>query len=301
MWEKIVAFFLSIIAFIASLFGVDINMGSEYVYYNLAYGKHDRQVMDLCLPENNDGEVGLVLMIHGGAWISGDKEGYSSALKTVCNELGYASAAINYRYLGDGVTLHDIADDIEAALTVIKEKGAEKGININKVLLTGGSAGAHLSMFYAYSRAASSPITPVAVVSDCGPTDLTDENFYIDSGLGDEEAIAYLLSLCIGKEFSFSDRAKFVEEIKAVSPLYYVNENTVPTVINHGQKDDIVPYSNALSIVEKFEEYGVTYDFNSYPNSGHGLDSDPENKKIADELIYRYIKTYLGEEATAKW
>lgn len=301
MWEKIIAFFMSIIAFFASLFGFGAENNSEYVFTDLEYGSHERQVMDLYLPENNDGEVGLVLMIHGGAWIAGDKNGYKSALQVACNELGYAAAAINYRYIGEGVTLHNIADDIEAALGAIKEKGIEKGININKVLLTGSSAGAHLSMFYAYSRADVSPIAPAAVVSDCGPTDLTDENFYINSTLGDEEFVADLFSFCIGKDFSYSERAEYAEELKAVSPLYYVSENTVPTVINHGQKDTVVPYSNALSIVEKFEECGVTYDFNSYPNSGHGLDSDPDNKKIADDLLYKYIKTYLGAEATAKW
>lgn len=301
MWEKIVAFFMSIVAFFASLFGFSIDTNTDYVYKNLAYGTHERQVLDLRLPENSDGEVGLVLMIHGGAWIAGDKEGYEDALKTVCNELGLAAAAINYRYLGEGVTLHDIADDIEAALGVIKEKGAEAGININKVLLTGGSAGAHLSMFYAYSRTETSPITPAAVVSDCGPTDLTDENFYIDNDLGDAETIADLLSLCIGIDFSYAERGNYIEQIKAVSPLYYVNENTVPTVINHGMKDTIVPFSNACSIVEKFEECGVEYDFNIYPNSGHGLDNDPENKEIANDLLYTYIKTYLGSEPNAKW
>ena len=80
-----------------------------------------------------------------------------------------------------------------------------------------------------------------------------------------------------------------------------MNENTVPTVINHGQKDTIVPYSNATAIVEKFEQYGVTYNFNSYPNSGHELDSDPENKQVADDLLYKYITTYLGVEPYAKW
>lgn len=297
MWDKIVAFFMSIIAFFASLFGINFgNNDSIEIFNDLEYGSHERQVMDLCLPKESDGEVGLLLFIHGGAWIGGDKDCYYDAVKSVCAEYGYATATINYRYLGEGVSLHEIADDIEAALGVIKAKGAEKGININKMLLTGGSAGAHLAMFYAYSRVDSSPIPPAAVVSNCGPTDLTDENYYINNDLGDEEAIADLLSLCIGQDFSYAERALYTEELKAVSPLYYVNEDTVPTVINHGQKDTIVPYSNALSIIDAFEEYGVSYDFNSYPNSGHGLDADEENIETADRLIREYALTYLGNE-----
>lgn len=309
MWEKIVAFFMSIIAFFASLFGFggSGDSGNGYTFKNLAYGSHERQVMDLYLPEENDGEVGLILFIHGGSWIAGDKEGYEGVLKVASAELGYAAAAINYRYLSETTNLHGIADDIDLSLKKIKEKGAEKGININKVLLTGSSAGAHLAMFYAYSRKDTAPITPAAVVSNCGPTDLSDENFFynqdlgVNNALGDEEFVSLLFSYACGQTFTYAERASAKEALLKVSPIYYVSENTVPTVINHGQKDDVVPYSNATAIVEKFEEYGVTYDFNIYPNSGHDLASDEANIKIADDLLYKYIKTYLGAEATAKW
>lgn len=299
MWEKIVAFFMSIIAFFTGLFGLE---NKEYVFKNLSYGSHERQIMDLYLPEKSDGEVGLVLLIHGGAWVGGNKDEYKSALKTACNDLGYAAAAINYRYLSETVTLHDIADDIDLALKKIKEKGAEKGININKVLLTGSSAGAHLAMFYAYSRKNTAPITPAAVVSNCGPTDLSDDNFYynadlgVNSELGNFEDIAYLFSCAGGQKFTYETRATAKEALLKVSPIYYVNSDTVPTVINHGKKDTIVPFSNAEAIVEKFKEYGVKYDFNIYPNSGHSLNNDEANRKIADDLLFKYLETYLGKE-----
>lgn len=307
MWEKIVAFFMSIIAFFTSLFSFGGADTDGYTFKNLAYGSHERQVMDLYLPEKNDGEVGLVLFIHGGGWIEGNKDGYKDALKVACNDLGYAAAAINYRYISETVDLHDVADDIDLALKKIKEKGSEKGININKVLLTGSSAGAHLSMFYAYSRKDTAPITPAAVVSNCGPTDLSDENFFynkdlnVNNGLGDEEFVSLLFSYACGQKFTYAERAAAKEALLKVSPIYYVNASTVPTVINHGQKDNIVPYSNATAIVEKFKEYGVKYDFNSYPNSNHSLSDDEANIDIADDLLIEYVKTYLGTEATAKW
>ncbi len=286
---------MAIIAFFASLFGLRLKENSEYVLKNIAYGTHERQVLDLYLPEGKQGDVGLVLLIHGGAWIAGDKESYEGAAEYAASGFGVAGATMNYRYLGEDVTLHDIMDDIEAVLALIKEKGAEKGYNINKVLLTGASAGAHLSMLYAYSEADSAPIKPVAVVSDCGPTDLCDEAFYVNNALGNEEAIADLLSLCIGIDFSYAERGDYVDEIRAVSPLYYVDENTVPTVVNHGMKDDIVPFSNATSLVAEFDKFGVKYDFNVFPNSGHGLDNDPDSRKKSDELMHSYIREYLIE------
>lgn len=301
MWERIVAFFMSIIAFFASLFG-GAQINNCNFYKDLAYGTDERQIMDLCLPKDNDGEVGLVLFIHGGAWIAGNKDGYEDNIKSTCNDFGYAAAAINYRYLSENVSLKDITNDIDAALTKIKQVGAENGISINKVLLTGASAGGHLSMLYAYSKKETAPITPVAVVNYCGPTDLSDDNFYYNSDLGMNselgtfEVIDQLFSYACGQSFTHETKAEARQALLKVSPIYYVDENTVPTVINHGKKDTIVPFSNASALAAKFEEYGVTYDFNIYPNSGHGLSDDKANEKTADKLMLQYAETYLGKE-----
>ena len=67
----------------------------------------------------------------------------------------------------------------------------------------------------------------------------------------------------------------------------------MPTVINHGVKDVIVPYSNALILEKKLREFGVRYDMNTYSLSGHGLEADEENRKKAEELADRYIREYL--------
>lgn len=157
MFEKIIAFFMAVIAFILGIFGLSkgddnnqIENKNAIVYENLSYGTHERNVLDLAIPQTDAGEVGLVLFIHGGAWITGDKDGYSGGASHCANNMGLAGAALNYRYLSDDVSLHEIIADIDAALAKIKATAAENGVNINKVLLTGSSAGAHLSMLYAY-------------------------------------------------------------------------------------------------------------------------------------------------------
>lgn len=298
MFSKIIAFFISVIFTVLNALGLGgifsgIDSSDAYVFANMSYGKHERQVLDLAIPKDSNSEAGLVLYIHGGAWIGGDKEVYKDYVGACANELGYAAAALNYRYLDEDVDLNDIADDIDAALSAIKAKGQEKGVSINKVLLTGASAGAHLAMFYAYSRKDTAPITPAAVCSYCGPTDLYDDNFYYESALGDTQSVCELMSLACGQSFTIGSKDSAKEALYKVSPVTYVNESTVPTIICHGEKDNIVPYSNALSIVEKLEQYGVTYDFISYPNSDHGLANDPESAEKADKLIFEYADKYL--------
>lgn len=293
MLEKIIAFFMSVIAFFASLFGVDM-VKNVIKLENLSYGSHERNVVDLYIPKDNDGEVGLILYIHGGAWIAGDKSSYTEAAKYTAESHGFAAATMNYRYLSENVTMADILDDIENALKCIKEKAKENGVEINKVLLTGHSAGGHLSMLYAYTRKDVSAIEPVAVANYAGPTDLLDPNFYIGGYDIPLDTVEDLVSWATGKEVTYETLNDFTQEIKAVSPLYYVDKNTVPTVVNHGVKDTVVPYSNALSLVEAFKTAGVTYVFNSYPNSGHGLTEDEDNAQKATDLLIEYANTYLN-------
>lgn len=295
MWSRITAFLFSIIVFLTGVFAIGAMIPEKSIQYReLAYGTHERQTLDLNIPKENDGEIGLVLFIHGGGWIGGDKDGYEKSLENVSDIYGFASAAMNYRYVSESTDLGDIMDDIDAALALIKQKGEENGVNINKVLLTGGSAGGHLSLLYGYSRVETAPIKPVAVVDNCGLSDLNDENYYIENGLGGDEQIAELFSWAIGESFTYEERATKYELLEKYSPNYYINENTVPTVINHGMKDNVVPYSNALSLDAKLTEYGVVHVLNAYPESGHGLDSDKENQKKATELFYGYCEEYLN-------
>lgn len=296
MWDRIIAFLMSIVAFFAGFFGIDNLFEKKcYEYRDLSYGAYgERNLLDLNIPKENDGEIGLILSIHGGGWVGGDKNGYESAVEYASEKKGYAAAAINYRYLSEDVDMYDILDDIDAALACIKEKGREHGVNINKVLLTGSSAGGHLSLLYAYMRADTAPVKPAAVVSYCGPTDLTDEGYYTDSILSDGDIIIDLFSWACGKEYTYEDRASVKEDLQKISPLYLVNENTVPTVINHGMKDSVVPYSNAVSLDAKLTEYGVEHYFNSYPNSDHDLGDDKSNTRLADTLLEEYCSKYLN-------
>ncbi len=292
MLMKFFSVIMSVVIWFAGLLGFETTEMKHRIYIDSAYGTHSRHTLDLYIPKYKS-EAGLVLFIHGGAWIGGDKDGYRSMLADIADEYGCACAAVNYRYISDDVDLLDIMDDIELAVSFIKQRGAENGVNINKMLLTGGSAGGHLSLLYAYSRKNVSAIEPVAVVSDCGPTDLTDSNYYHNNALGDEEYVAKILSWACGQKFTYETRDEAAEALRKVSPLYYTDSETVPTVINHGMKDNIVPFTNAEALDAKLTELGVTHIFNVYPNSDHGLSSDPENMKRAKEFFDEYIDKYI--------
>lgn len=297
MLAKIIAFIMAVVTFMCNIFGVNppaVKEENYRYYHDISYGCHERQTLDLYLPENTDGEAGLILFIHGGAWIAGDKDGYRDQLRYYAEEYGCAAAAINYRYLSYDVSFDDMLDDIENSVYKIKSLSKDNGIEISKMIATGGSAGGHLAMLYAYSRQDTSPVKTVAVLNYCGPTDLLDPNFHNENATDTlRELYRQIASLVYGEELSLEDAHLANDLLKKASPLYYVDSNTVPTVINHGMVDETVPYSNALSLEAKFIECGVTHIMNPYPNSGHGLDSDPESAAKADEYFKQYVEAYL--------
>ena len=292
MFNRIISIIMSAFLSFFNWIGVMLGMENTYKFENVSYGTHERHTLNLYIPADKE-SVGLVLMIHGGAWIGGDKADYAGEVERVLG-MGYAVASVNYRYISDDVDLIDVTDDIQLAVAKIKELSEKRGVEINKMVLTGISAGGHLAMLYAYSRDDVSAIKPVAVLNYCGPTDLSDDAYYFDNGLGDGEYVAQVLSWACGYKHTFATREEAREALWNVSPLKYVDENTVPTVINHGVKDNIVPFSNAVSLRDKFDTLGVTYVFNAYPNSGHGLNEDAENTDKSYELYSEYLETYLG-------
>lgn len=297
MWDKIVAFFMAIFAFFSSLFGGGGSTPNAKTFVkNVKYGSETRQVVDIAYPENATGDIGLVLMIHGGAWIYGDKETYTDSIKYGAT-LGFVCAAMNYRYISEKTNINDIMDDVTACLATIKAQAAERGLNVTKVLLTGTSAGAHLSLLYAYSRKAEAPIAPAAVVSYCGPTDLADwdDAHIYNNPMGDTSFMSTLLSYACGMPVSLGDykNEEVQKALKKVSPLYYVDKNTVPTVICHGDKDTIVPFSDSVKLNAALTANNVTHRYIVYRNSDHDLAADKEAAKIGGDLLIEYANTYL--------
>ena len=267
--------------------------GTVRKFFDLRYGEHERQVCDLALPGECCG--GLILFIHGGAWIYGDKNGYRDEFDEWCSK-GYAAAAINYRYLAPDAQMDALLGDIHSALGAIREKAAACGVSLRRVLLTGSSAGGHLSLLYAYSMADEAPIRPVCVVDYCGPTLLTDEELLTGTPkrYPPEEQWIELFSNLTGIPYRGENREEFLPVLLRYSPVTYVNENTVPTVICHGQKDDVVPFSNATALRDALEANGVEYVFLPMPKAGHGLEDEGIHRE-SRALFELYAERFLRE------
>lgn len=273
-------------------------------YQNIRYGSDGaRQIYDIALPKGVTGDVPLILCLHAGGWYMGDKDSFTAKCQSECDKYGIAVAAMNYRFVNaaDLSQPHGfrMMDDITAALNNMKSFAAGKGINLSKMMLTGGSAGGYLSLMYGYSRVSEAPVKPVCIFSQCGPTDLADPSYYNGwTALGSPDFMRTLMSCMCGQYIVSTDYLPYYyEALRAVSPVTYVNSNSIPTVICHGAKDTIVSPNQALELNGLLNDYGVTHELINFPNSDHDMGgmygTDPDVTEYASRVYDQYVQTYL--------
>ena len=120
----------------------DVVAASGRGLLDLAYGPHPLQRLDLFPPPGGD-PAPLMVYIHGGYWMGGDKIGRRFPAPAY-NDAGIAWAPINYR-LTPGCAMDDIVGDIRGALAWLHREAAGRGIDPDRILVSGNSAGGHLT------------------------------------------------------------------------------------------------------------------------------------------------------------
>ena len=269
-------------------------MENNIVLSDIPYGNHERQKLDILIPENAKCKSGVILFIHGGGWVEGDKSVHIEDARHF-SDLGYISATMNYRYVSENTSVFDELDDITQALKAIKNECKKHGFNLKKLLLSGGSAGAHLALLYAYTRKKESPILPVAVCPYCPPVDCSAPDFLLGISGEFEDWKYSVLSKCCGIEINKATLLEPEQQsaLKKISPQEYVSETCVPTAIFHGGLDEFIPFSHIEKFISILNKNGVKNDLLIYENSGHALDNDPDKSIQALGIIKKYAEMYF--------
>ncbi|WP_338226205.1 alpha/beta hydrolase [Algoriphagus confluentis] len=216
--------------------------------------------MDVYLPAGRSREnTPLLVYIHGGAWIDGDKSEFLQ-FKPVLDNLfpEYALVSVNYR-LFDFITGNNKFPtqeaDIISVFDFINENLADWNIS-DRIVISGASAGGHLALQHAY-RNDFSDIE--AVVAFFPPTDLKElHGFNTITALG-------LESILGGKP------DQIPQAYLDSSPLSHLDPNDPPTIFFHGDIDTVVPISQSELLEENLNSNGIIHQFTRVPNQGHGF------------------------------
>ena len=99
--------------------------------------------LDLARPKEYDGKLPVIVHVHGGGWVSGDKDSYYRYYGMELSRHGFAVLTVNYRLAFDHPFPAQI-EDLRAVLTWVETHSTEYDLDLSRVYLVGDSAGAHL-------------------------------------------------------------------------------------------------------------------------------------------------------------
>ena len=311
MRSRIFSMILSVLIFISSIQIIGFTKGEAHLtegdvatvskvetivcnFKDIAYGSNKNQNFDLNLPVDDRDEIGLVVFLHGGGWAGGNKTSVKSSLNNFDANEDYATASINYRLAGEeSADIYDIVDDITAALELIKNMAGGYGMNITKLVVCGHSAGGHLALLYAYKHKDISPIPIVGVYASASVPDLSTDAFYTKNKIGDEAYMCSLISKVCGVNITPENRARYKGILDKLSPVNYVDQDTVPTILMHGTEDKIAPYSGAARLNDVLTENSVNHELITVKGLGHGVNKRTDEKTYAEELLAACIKEWF--------
>jgi acetyl esterase/lipase len=250
--------------------------------------------LDIYRPANaspDDAPRPGVIQVHGGGWISGSRVEQGIPLLNHLASNGWIGFNIDYR-LSPRATLPDHVIDIKHAIAWVREHAGELGIDPERICLTGGSAGGHLTALAALT-ADDSALQPgfeeadtsvAAAVPFYGVYDMADIG-----GVYYPELREWLFRTIVIKR----DWEAEPEAYRAVSPTYRVHEGAPPFLVFHGDRDTLVPVEDARVFVERLRavsQNDVLYV--ELPGAEHAFDLIPSVRTArVVEGIERFLRT----------
>lgn len=261
----------------------------DFLFINqVAYGLDPRQSLEIAYRPNDESPTPLILFIHGGSWISGDKAIMRRYQNQVV-EAGYAYVSMNYRFITSGATYLDMLDDIELTIRFLKDFSSDLNLDTTKMAIVGESAGAHLAMLYAYRNLSSIPIEFVMALVP--PVDFTDPGYL---SFGDPNVQLFLAnglmatSLLSPEEILDGYPASWID----ASPITHL-ANAIPTLIGYAGQDELIPMSNMQRFLEASSTINAPIEAILFPNSGHSLSGDPDKLSELLATFFTYLYLYL--------
>jgi acetyl esterase/lipase len=238
--------------------------------------------MDIYLPPKEKGPSPVIINIHGGGWNKGVRQsqtGFNTFFK-----MGYAVANISYRLTGQA-TAPAAVEDTRCALIYLIKNAKELNIDVNKIVIMGGSAGGHLALMggllgndhrFDGNCAGVENIKVAAIIDKYGITDVWDWGY--GTNVTSKSATRWLGEKANDREFA-----------RTVSPLTYINKNSPPIFIVHGNADPTVPYQQSVDLHKKLKEVGVQTEFITVEGGLHGKFEKEKNSEI-NKAIAEFLR-----------
>lgn len=224
-----------------------------------------------------------VLLIHGGAWSQGDRSqlrGYGIQL----GRKGYLCMAVEYRLSGEAKWPAQI-HDVKAALRYLHARSSELGIDPTKISVSGNSAGGHLALLLA-----ATPNLPEfegdGGHAGAGTSCAACIAFYPPTRLfGKGSPNAYAPGL-------FADGVN-LDTQRLASPITHARADFPPTLLIHGNRDQIVRPSASLDMYSTLADAGAPVELHMFAGLPHGFDASREFGTQCAELMLLFLHRHV--------
>ena len=254
----------------------------EDVVYGRKYGT--ALTMDVFTPKENANGAAIVWVVSGG-WFSAHEAINPAAVEELLKR-GYTVFAVVHGSQ-PRFTIPEIVADMNRAVRFIRYHAADYHIDPDRIGITGGSAGGHLSLMQGTAGDKGNPDAkdPIdrtssrvqAVACFFPPTD------FLNYGKPGENALGRGILKGFKPPFDFheqdpntkvfrpiTDEARILEIGRQISPVNHVSADDPPTLIIHGDADVLVPIQQAELIVDKLKQAGVEAKLVVKKGASHG-------------------------------
>lgn len=236
--------------------------------------------LDLFYPtyknELNKNGAPLIIYVHGGGWVGGDKTIFDQVGGLVrLIKAGYAVASINY-HLAPDFNYPTQLKDIEQAIVFLKHESVKYKLDVSHIGLMASSAGAQLATQFAALN--TDPNTKAdALVLVAPATDLYSDTWSVGMK-------KYIKQLMNGQSAA------------AASPINNITNNLPPIYIIQGEKDATVKPEQTNAYVEKLKSVGKSVELLTVKNAGHDFNSatsiEPSKEEIGQTIV-RFMNKYV--------
>ncbi len=261
---------------------------------NITYGVMNNYPLklDVYRPRAAKAPTPVVVFIHGGGWVAGDKEGAATYVLPYL-EMGWAAVNVEYRLAK--ISLAPAAvEDCRCAMHWIGRNAGKYNFDVKKIVVTGGSAGGHLALTTGMFELSDGFDNNCAWEDDTkwsGPwTDMAPKVAAIVNWFGITDVAEMLQgpglrSWAVGWFGSMPNRMELAKEL---SPINHIHAGLPPVLTIHGDADPLVPYSQAVRLHQALDKAGVRNQLLTIPGGGHD-GFTPEQMVHAYQVIREFL------------
>lgn len=258
--------------------------------YHVASGRELK--LDLYLPAGARTAVPVVMMIHGGGWVLGTRESNSLNVLPYL-QMGYAVVNIEYR-LAKSAPAPAAVEDTLCALQWIGRNAQRYKFDVNKVVVSGDSAGGHLALATGMlpsdspftNQCASAEPTWSGPYKNTAPKVAAVINWFGITDVADMLQGPNIRSYAVSWFGAMPER---MELARKLSPVAYARADGPAVLTIHGDADPLVPHAHAVRLHKELDKAGAKNQLLTIKGGGHGGFS-AEQQVQAFETIRTFLR-----------